>query len=58
LNKAEPLIWEAIEGRYLKLSDTRPHTMESLRNLIETYEAWNKPQKVSSKTNTKKDFEE
>ena len=37
---------EAIEGRRLKLSYTHPHTQESLKNLIELYEAWNKPEEA------------
>jgi hypothetical protein len=44
--KAEPLLFEAIEGRRLKLGDTHPHTIESIKNLIELYEAWNKPEKA------------
>jgi len=27
-------------------SDTHPHIMESLKNLIDLYEAWNKPEKA------------
>jgi len=45
-NKAEPLLLEALEGRRLKLSDTHPHTLESMNNIIELYEAWNKPEKA------------
>jgi len=40
------LLIEAIEGRRLKLGDTHPHTIESLNNLIELYEAWKKPDKA------------
>jgi hypothetical protein len=29
-----------------KLGDTHPHTIESINNLIELYEAWNKPEKA------------
>jgi hypothetical protein len=36
-----------IEGRRLKLVDTHPHTIESLDNLIDLYEAWNKPEKAN-----------
>jgi hypothetical protein len=32
--------------RRLKLGDTHPHTLESLNNLINLYEAWNKPEKA------------
>jgi len=42
-DKAEPLL---LEGRRLKLGDTHPHTIESINNLIELYEAWNKPEKA------------
>jgi hypothetical protein len=37
---------KAVENRRLKLGDTRPHTLESLNNLIDLYEAWNKPEKA------------
>jgi hypothetical protein len=30
----------------LKLGDNHPHTLESLKNLIELYEAWGKPEKA------------
>lgn len=46
-NKAERLVFEVIEGRRLKLGDTYPHTLQSLNNLIEPYEAWGKPEKAS-----------
>jgi len=35
---------EAIEGRRLKLGDKHPHTLESMNNLIDLYESWNKPE--------------
>ena len=44
--KAEPLLLEAIEGRRLKLGDTHPHPLESIKNLINLYEFWNKPEKA------------
>jgi hypothetical protein len=37
---------EAIEIRLLKLGETYPHTLELMNNLIELYEAWNKPIKA------------
>jgi len=40
--QTEPLLFEALEDRHLKLGDTHPHTIESLNNLIDLYEAWNK----------------
>ena len=43
---AEPLLIEAVEGRHLKLGDTHPRTLESWHNLIELYEAWNKPEEA------------
>jgi len=45
-NEVELLLLEVVEGRRLKLGDTHPHTLESLDNLIETYEAWNKPEEA------------
>ena len=44
--KSEPLLLEAVNGRRLKLGDTHPHTLESWHNLIELYEAWDKPEKA------------
>ena len=41
-DKAEPLLLETVEGQRVKLGDTHPHTLESLKNLIELYEAWHK----------------
>jgi hypothetical protein len=35
-----------VNGRRLKLGDTHPETLESMNNLIELYEAWNKPEKA------------
>ena len=44
--KAEPLLLEVVEGRIFKLSDTHPHTIASLNNLNDPYEAWGKPEKA------------
>ena len=33
-------------GRRLKLGDAHPDTLESWNNLVELYEAWNKPEKA------------
>jgi hypothetical protein len=44
--KAEKLLFKTIEGRRLKLGDTHPHTIESINNLIDLYETWNKPEKA------------
>lgn len=41
-DEAAKLLLEAVEGHRLKLGDTHLHTLESWRNLIELYEAWNK----------------
>jgi hypothetical protein len=38
--------FEAVEGRHLKLSEEHPHTIESMNNLIDLYEAWNKPEEA------------
>jgi tetratricopeptide (TPR) repeat protein len=45
-DKAEKLLLEAVDGRCLKLGDTHPHTLQSLNNLIELYDAWGKPEKA------------
>jgi hypothetical protein len=45
-DKAEPLLLEAINSRRLKLGDTHPHTQESIKTLIELYEACNKPEEA------------
>jgi hypothetical protein len=60
-DKAEPLLLEALKGRRLKLGDTHPHTSESWNDLIELYEAWNKPEeadKWQAKLRQIEDFEE
>ena len=44
--EAESLLLEAVKGRRFILGDTHPHTLESWQNLIELYEAWNKPEKA------------
>ena len=59
--KAEPLLVETIEGSSLKLGDQHPHTRESIKSLIDLYEAWNKPEKVKewrAKLKQIEDFEE
>ena len=38
--------WFSALSLYLKLSDTHSHTLESMRNLIKLYEAWNKTEKA------------
>jgi len=40
------LLLEVVEGCCLKVGGTHPHTIESLNNLIELYEAWDKPEKA------------
>jgi tetratricopeptide (TPR) repeat protein len=45
--KAEPLLVKAVEGRFLKLGDKHPHTQESIKNIIDLYEAWNKPERAN-----------
>jgi len=40
-----PSSWTS-SGRRLKLGDTHPRTLESWHNLIELYEAWDKPEKA------------
>jgi hypothetical protein len=59
--REEPLLLKAVEGRRLKLGDQHPHTIESLNNLINLYEAWNKPEKANelrTKLEQIEDFEE
>ena len=36
-----------VAGRRLKLGYTHPHTIESMNNLIDLYEAWNKPEQAN-----------
>jgi hypothetical protein len=43
-DKAESLLLEALKGRRLKLGDEHPDTLESWSNLIELYEASDKPE--------------
>ena len=43
---AEPLLLKAVKGRRLKLGDEHPHALESIRNVIDLYEAWDKPDKA------------
>jgi tetratricopeptide (TPR) repeat protein len=45
--EAENLLQEAANGRIEKLGLPHPYTKESIRNLIELYEAWNKPDKTT-----------
>jgi hypothetical protein len=45
-DKTELLLIDGLKGRRLKLGDTHRYTVESLKNLIEPYEAWNKPEKA------------
>ena len=44
--EAEPLLLEAANGRIEKLKLQHPKTQESIKALIELYEAWNKPEKA------------
>ena len=44
--EADPLMLEAVEGKRLKLGDKHPHTQESMNNLIELYEAWDKQEEA------------
>jgi hypothetical protein len=45
-DKAEPLLRKAVEGRREKLGNTHPQTQDSIKNLIETYEARGKPEEA------------
>jgi len=42
----EKLQFTVLEGRRLKLGDNHPHTLKSWNNLIDLYEAWDKPEKA------------
>jgi hypothetical protein len=46
-DKAEPLLVEAVNGRRRRLGDTHPHTIESLDNLIDLYNAWGKTEEAN-----------
>ena len=45
-NKAEPLLKESLEICIRRIGDDHPHTLKSWNNLVELYEAWNKPDKA------------
>ena len=45
-DKSEPLLLEAVKGRRLKLGDKHPDIIKSLKELIDLYKAWNKPEKA------------
>lgn len=45
-DRVDRLSAEVLKGRRLKLGDIHPHTLESWNNLIELYEALNKPEKA------------
>jgi hypothetical protein len=41
-----PLRPEAVEICLLKFGDTHTHARESVKNLIDLYETWNKPEEA------------
>lgn len=43
-DEAEALLVKAAESRRSKLGDDHPDTLDSLKNLIELYEVWGKPE--------------
>jgi hypothetical protein len=45
-DEAEQLLLDAIHGRTTKLGSRHMHTLDSLRNLIQLYETWDKPEKA------------
>jgi hypothetical protein len=45
-DEAEQLLLDAFNGRTTKLGPEHPHTIESIKNLIGLYEAWDKPEKA------------
>ena len=44
-HKSRAVLVQAVEGRRLKLGDTHPHTIESLNNLTNLYDAWKSQKK-------------
>jgi hypothetical protein len=42
----EKWLLAALKDRHLKLGDAHPRTIESMKNLIDLYEAWNKPEEA------------
>ena len=46
-DKGEQFFLEALEGRRWKLGDEDSDTSGSTNNLIDLYEAWNKPEKAN-----------
>ena len=46
-DKAEPLLLDAFHGREAKLGSTHPHSLESLKQLVNLYESWNKPDEAA-----------
>jgi len=44
---AEDLLIEAVEGRIQKLGKQHPDAIESMKDIIELYEAWNQPEKAN-----------
>lgn len=61
LHRGLPTTSKVLEGRRLKPGDTHPHTKESLNNLIDLYEAMNKPEKAEEwrdRLSQIEDFEE
>ena len=47
--ETESLLLEAAEGRRLRLGDEHPRILESWNNLIELYEAWDKPEEAEQR---------
>ena len=45
-SQTSAVLFMLVGGRLLKLSDTHTHMLESWKNLIAVYEAWNKPEKA------------
>ena len=45
-SSAGPLLIKGVKGCHLKLGETHPHTIESIKSIIDLYEDWNKPEKA------------
>ncbi|UCD49548.1 MAG: hypothetical protein JSW27_18695, partial [Phycisphaerales bacterium] len=43
---APPLLLEAFHGRETKLGPEHPHTIESVRELVDLYDSWNKAEEA------------
>ena len=45
--RVAPLLLEAFHGRKARLGPDHPHTLDSLRELVNLYESWPKPDEAA-----------